>query len=226
MPKQHKKRAVVLLSGGLDSATILAIARHQGFDCFTLGVDYGQRHYSELQAAERVAVALGCHRHKLVEMDLRTIGGSALTDNIEVPETPQDGIPITYVPARNTIFLAIALGYAETLGANHLFIGVNAVDYSGYPDCRPDFIAAFEQLANLATKAGAEGTRFHIETPLMELSKAQIIQRGTDLGVDYSITVSCYQADSDGRACGHCDSCRFRSQGFANAGIADPTQYQ
>ncbi len=226
MPKQHKKRAVVLLSGGLDSATILAIARHQGFDCFTLGVDYGQRHHSELQAAERVAVALGCHRHKLVEMDLRTIGGSALTDNIEVPETPQDGIPITYVPARNTIFLAIALGYAETLGANHLFIGVNAVDYSGYPDCRPDFIAAFEQLANLATKAGAEGTRFHIETPLMELSKAQIIQRGTDLGVDYSITVSCYQADSDGRACGHCDSCRFRSQGFANAGIADPTQYQ
>jgi 7-cyano-7-deazaguanine synthase len=226
MPTQHKKRAVVLLSGGLDSATILAIARQQGFDCYTLGVDYGQRHHSELQAAERVAVALGCHRHKLVEMDLRTIGGSALTDDIEVPETPQDGIPITYVPARNTIFLGIALGYAETLGANHLFIGVNAVDYSGYPDCRPDFIAAFEQLANLATKAGAEGTRFHIETPLMELSKAQIIQRGTNLGVDYSITVSCYQADSDGRACGHCDSCRFRAQGFANAGIADPTQYQ
>lgn len=226
MSTQPQKRAVVLLSGGLDSATILAIARHQDFDCYTLGVDYGQRHQSELQAAERVASALGSHRHKLVKMDLRTIGGSALTDDIPVPESPQDGIPITYVPARNTIFLAIALGYAETLKANHLFIGVNAVDYSGYPDCRPDFINAFAQLANLATKAGAEGTRFHIETPLMDLSKAQIIKRGLDLGVDYSMTVSCYQADREGRACGHCDSCRFRAQGFADAGIADPTAYQ
>jgi 7-cyano-7-deazaguanine synthase len=226
MIKEQKKRAVVLLSGGLDSATVLAIARDQGFECWTLGVDYGQRHQAELQAAQRVATSLGSHRHKLVEMDLRTIGGSALTADIDVPETPQDGIPVTYVPARNTIFLAIALGYAETLKANHLFIGVNAVDYSGYPDCRPDFIAAFEELANLATKAGAEGTRFHMETPLMDLTKAQIIQRGTELGVDYSITVSCYQADENGRACGSCDSCRFRAQGFADARIADPTLYQ
>ena len=226
MATQRKKRAVVLLSGGLDSATILAIAQQQGFECFTLGVNYRQRHQAELQAAQRVATALGSHRHKLVEMDLRTIGGSALTDDIEVPEYPQDGIPITYVPARNTIFLGIALAYAETLDANHLFIGVNAVDYSGYPDCRPEFVTAFEQLANLATKAGVEGTRFHIETPLKELSKAQIIRRGVDLGVDYSITVSCYQADAKGRACGRCDSCRFRAQGFADAGVADPTAYQ
>ena len=226
MPTLQKKRAVILLSGGLDSATLLAIARQRDFDCFTLGVDYGQRHHSELQAAQRVAAALASRPHKVVEMDLRSIGGSALTDDIEVPESPQDGIPITYVPARNTLFLGLALAYAETLDAKHLFIGVNAVDYSGYPDCRPKFIAAFEQLANLATKAGVEGTQFQIETPLMALSKAQIIQRGIELGVDYSITVSCYQADGDGRACRHCESCQIRAQGFANAGVDDPTRYQ
>jgi 7-cyano-7-deazaguanine synthase len=219
--------AVVLLSGGLDSATVLAIAREQGLRCYALSVDYGQRHRAELEAATRVAKALGAVEHRTMRIDLGGIGGSALTDaTIAVPESPQIGIPVTYVPARNTVMLSFALGWAEVLQAPKIFIGVNAVDYSGYPDCRPAFVAAFERVANLATKAGVEGTvAFKIATPLIDLTKAQIIQRGAALGVDYSLTVSCYQADDDGRGCGSCDACRLRRDGFRAAGVADPTRY-
>lgn len=220
-------KAVILLSGGLDSATIVAMAKAQGFACYTMSFDYGQRHRAELQAAERVARQLGVVEHKVIGLDLNGIGGSALTDpNIAVPETPGEGIPVTYVPARNTVFLSLALGWAEVLGARHLFIGVNAVDYSGYPDCRPEFVEAFERLANLATKAGVEGDIFKIEAPLQFLSKAQIVQAGSQLGVDYALTVSCYQADDEGQACGRCDSCRLRAEGFKAAGISDTTRYQ
>ena len=221
-----ERRAVVLLSGGLDSATVLAIAQSQGFDCYTLSFDYGQRHSAELQAAQRLADNMGAVEHKVVAIDLRSIGGSALTADIDVPEQHAEGIPVTYVPARNTVFLSIALGWAEVLAADAIFVGVNAVDYSGYPDCRPDYIKAFETMANLATKRGVEGHHLHIHAPLMRLSKAEIIQQGTQLGVDYSQTISCYQADTLGRACGRCDSCRFRQQGFKDAGINDPTAYQ
>ncbi len=221
-----EKRAVVLLSGGLDSATVLAIAQSQGFDCYTLSFDYGQRHSAELQAAQRLADNMGAVEHKVVAIDLRSIGGSALTADIDVPEQHAEGIPVTYVPARNTVFLSIALGWAEVLAADAIFVGVNAVDYSGYPDCRPDYIKAFETMANLATKRGVEGHHLHIHAPLMRLSKAEIIQQGTQLCVDYSQTISCYQADTLGRACGRCDSCRFRQQGFKDAGIIDPTAYK
>jgi 7-cyano-7-deazaguanine synthase len=221
------KSAVVLLSGGLDSATALAIARAEGFRCHALSMNYGQRHGAELAAAGRVAAAAGVVEHKVVRIGLDAIGGSALTDPaIAVPEAPTGGIPVTYVPARNTVLLALALGWAEVLGARDIFIGVNAVDYSGYPDCRPEFIAAFESLAGLATKAGVEGGRFHVHTPLIQLSKAQIVQRGNALGVDYGLTVSCYQADAEGRACGRCDSCRLRAKGFGEAGVPDPTRYR
>lgn len=220
-------RAVVLVSGGLDSATALAIARDQGFDCYALSLAYGQRHSIELEAAKRVANALGVRAHRVITVDLSSFGGSALTDlNIDVPETPTAGIPITYVPARNTVFLSLALAWAETLRARDIFIGVNAVDYSGYPDCRPAFIKAFGALANLATRTGVEGGNFVIHTPLIELSKAEIIRRGVALGIDYRITVSCYQPDTDGRACGKCDSCRIRRDGFADAGVSDATKYQ
>ena len=220
------KKAVVLLSGGLDSATALAIAREQGFACYALSFDYGQRHATELDAARQVAAAVGVLEHKVLSLSLDDIGGSALTDNaIEVPEQGGEGIPVTYVPARNTVFLSLALGWAEVLGAHDIFVGVNAVDYSGYPDCRPAFIAAFERLANLATRDGVEGRHFHIHAPLIEMSKAQIVQAGSALGVDYALTVSCYRADAQGRACGRCDSCRFRAQGFAEAGLPDPTRY-
>lgn len=223
---------MVLLSGGLDSATALAVARRDGFECFALSFDYGQRHRAELDAAAAVARALGATAHKVVTLDLRTIGGSALTDAaIAVPvhaagEPAAAGIPVTYVPARNTVFLALGLGWAEVLGASDLYIGVNAVDYSGYPDCRPEFIAKFAELAQLATRAGAEGGRFVVHTPLMALSKGDIVRLGATLGVDYALTVSCYQADAAGRACGECDSCRFRSDGFAAAGFPDPTRYR
>jgi len=221
------ERAVVLVSGGLDSATVLAQARSEGLECHALTVDYGQRHHAELLAASRVAQSLGAREHRVMRIDLDGIGGSALTDkSIAVPETPQIGIPITYVPARNTVMLSLALGWAEVLGAAQIHIGVNAVDYSGYPDCRPAFIAAFERLANLATKAAVEGTTaFRIVAPLVDLTKAEIIRRGVALGVDYGLTVSCYQADDDGRACGRCDSCRLRREGFAAAGVPDPTRY-
>ena len=219
--------AIVLLSGGLDSATALAVARSGGYGCNALSIDYGQRHQSELAAARRVAASLGVIEHKIVRIDLAAIGGSALTDqSISVPETPTEGIPVTYVPARNTVLLALALGWAEVVSAQDLFIGVNAVDYSGYPDCRPAFIRAFEHLANLATKAGVEGRRFRIHAPLIDLTKAEIIRRGTELGVDYGLTVSCYQADERGNACGLCDSCRLRAEGFRTAGITDPTRYR
>ncbi len=222
-----KTRAVVLLSGGLDSATVLAMAKAQGYDCYTLAFDYGQRHRSELFAAENVSRTGGALEHKVVKLDLSTIGGSALTDNsIAVPTEAGIGIPVTYVPARNTVFLSIALGWAEVLDASHIFIGVNAVDYSGYPDCRPAYIEAFQTMANLATKAGVEGRPISIHTPLIALSKAEIVQRGIELGVDYAQTVSCYQANNDGRACGVCDSCRLRRDGFERAGVADPTRYQ
>jgi 7-cyano-7-deazaguanine synthase len=224
-----KKRAVVLVSGGLDSATTLAIAKAEGYACFALSFDYGQRHVAELAAAERVTNAIGVAEHKRIYLDLGTIGGSALTETcIEVPKegVQPDSIPVTYVPARNTVFLSLALGWAEVLGAHDIFIGVNAVDYSGYPDCRPEFIHAFEQVANLATRAGVEGERFHIHTPLIDLSKADIIRKGTELGVDYAQTISCYDADINGRACGKCDSCRLRREGFAAAGIPDPTIYR
>ena len=220
------KRAVVLLSGGMDSAVALAIARAQGLECHALSVAYGQRHTSELVAAAQLARALGAAAHKIVAVDLRSIGGSALTDDIEVPETPGEGIPPTYVPARNTIMLSIALGWAEVLGAQAIVCGVNAVDYSGYPDCRPAFIAAFEALANLATKAAVEGQRIHIEAPLMAMSKADIVRRGVALGVDFADTVSCYQADIQGAACGVCDACRLRAEGFRAAGVEDPTRYR
>lgn len=223
----ERKRAVVLLSGGLDSATALAVARADGYDCYALSLDYGQRSVAELNAARRVCESLGVVEHKVLPIDLSSIGGSALTDtSIDVPEDGGEGIPVTYVPARNTVFLSLALGWAEVLGANDLFVGVNAVDYSGYPDCRPEYIAAFERLANLATKAGVEGARFHVHAPLIDLTKAQIIALGTELGVDYGLTVSCYQADAEGRACGHCDSCRFRAEGFRQAGLPDPTPYR
>ncbi len=221
------KKAVVLLSGGLDSVTALAIAKEQGFTCYTLSFDYGQRHSTELLAAEKLSKSMAAVEHKIIPIDLRAIGGSALTDNeIAVPEDHQVGIPITYVPARNTVFLSIALAWAEVLQAQAIFVGVNAVDYSGYPDCRPEYINAFEQLANLATKAGVEGQKLSIQAPLIEMTKAEIIQHGSKLGIDYSQTVSCYQADKEGRACGRCDSCRFRQQGFEQAGIKDPTRYQ
>ncbi|MHB9798512.1 7-cyano-7-deazaguanine synthase QueC [Pseudomonas sp. MT3] len=222
----NDKKAVILLSGGLDSATVVALARAEGYDCYTMSFDYGQRHRAELQAAERVASQLGVIEHKVIGLDLNGIGGSALTDSsIDVPEAPSEGIPVTYVPARNTVFLSLALGWAEVLGARDIFIGVNAVDYSGYPDCRPEFVEAFERMANLATKAGVEGEGFRIQAPLQFLSKAQIVQAGIAQGVDYSLTVSCYQADDDGRACGKCDSCRLRADGFRAAGIEDPTRY-
>ena len=219
-----KKKAVVLVSGGLDSATALAIARDAGYECHALSVDYGQRHESELIAARRVTAALDVPL-MILPLDLRTIGGSALTDDIDVPEEETEGIPVTYVPARNTIMLSLAVGYAEVLGADDIFIGVNAVDYSGYPDCRPEFIAAFQAMARLATRAGVEGAPTTIHTPLIDLSKAEIIRKGMALGVDYALTVSCYQADEEGRACGRCDSCRIRRAGFAAAGVEDPTEY-
>jgi 7-cyano-7-deazaguanine synthase len=222
-----RKRAIVLLSGGLDSATVLAIARSQSYECYALSVEYGQRHRAELDAAQRVAAAIGAKEHRVMRVDLAGIGGSALTDTtVAIPESLQPGIPVTYVPARNTLFLSLALGWAEVIGARDIFVGVNAVDYSGYPDCRPAFIEAFEALARVATKAGVEGARFEIHAPLIEMSKADIIRAGMSLGVDFSATVSCYQADSQGRACGKCDSCRLRAAGFAAAGIPDPTRYR
>jgi 7-cyano-7-deazaguanine synthase len=220
------KRAIILVSGGLDSTTVLAMAQVQGYACYTLSFDYGQRHRAELLAAEQVSEALGDVEHKVVTLNLDSIGGSALTDtSIAVPEEATEGIPITYVPARNTVFLSIALGWAEVVGAYDIFIGVNAVDYSGYPDCRPDYIAAFEAMANLATKAGVEGHKLTIHTPLMDLGKGDIIRAGVELGVDYALTVSCYQATEQGLACGKCDSCRLRRQGFVDAGVSDPTLY-
>ncbi len=223
----HNRRAVVLLSGGLDSATTLAMAGVEHFDCYALSFDYGQRHGPELKAAGRVADHFNAREHRVITMDLRQFGGSALTDDtLAVPAHGGDGIPITYVPARNTIFLAYALGWAEVLGANDIFIGVNAVDYSGYPDCRPEYIRAYETMANLATKRAVEGATLRLHAPLIDLSKADIIRRGVALGVDYALTVSCYQADAEGRACGNCDSCHFRAEGFRSAGIPDPTRYR
>lgn len=221
------KKAIVLVSGGLDSSTVLAMAKAEGFECYALSFNYGQRHTSELQAAQRVASEMGVKEHKVVTLNLDDIGGSALTDeSIKVPEEQTTGIPVTYVPARNTVFLAIALGWAEVIEAQDIFIGVNAVDYSGYPDCRPEFIEAFERTANLATKMGVEGQKININTPLMSMSKADIVTEGTKLGVDYGLTVSCYQADDDGRACGKCDACRLRQVGFEQANLEDPTRYQ
>jgi 7-cyano-7-deazaguanine synthase len=230
MTSARPRPAVVLVSGGLDSATILAIARAEGFEPYAISFDYGQRHRFELEAANRVCQSLGVKRHIVVPLDLRAFGGSALTADIDVPKDRSDeqlatGIPITYVPARNTIFLSVALGWAEVLGASDLFIGVNAVDYSGYPDCRPEFIAAFRQLARLATKTGVEGTPWHVHAPLITLSKADIIRRGLSLGVDYGLTHSCYDPDPQGRSCGHCDSCQLRLRGFAEAGLTDPALY-
>lgn len=224
----ENRKAVVLLSGGLDSATCLAIAKSAGFACHCLSVDYGQRHAAELAAAARVAAALGAAEHRVIHLDMAQFGGSALTDpGIAVPTAGvQPGIPVTYVPARNTIMLSLALGWAEILGARDLFVGVNAVDYSGYPDCRPEFIRAFEALANLATKAGVEGHALKVHAPLIDLSKADIVRRGSALGIDYALTVSCYQADEAGRACGLCDACRLRRDGFAAAGLPDPTTYK
>lgn len=219
-------KAVILLSGGLDSATTLAIAQAQSFDCYCLSVNYGQRHAAELEAAERVALRLGAKQHRVARIDLAMFGGSALTDaSIAVPMQASTGIPVTYVPARNTIMLSLALAWAEVLGARDIFIGVNAVDYSGYPDCRPEYLRAYEAMANLATKAAVEGSRLNIHAPLLQLTKAEIIVKGRQLGVDYGMTVSCYQADEFGRACGACDACRLRRKGFADAGVADPTQY-
>ena len=225
MMATSQRKAVVLVSGGMDSAVTLALAREQGFACHALSVDYGQRHMSELAAATRVANLLGAVDHKTVHVDLRSIGGSALTADIDVPTHGSSGIPVTYVPARNTIMLAVALGWAEALGAADIFCGVNAVDYSGYPDCRPEFIEGFERLANLATKAGVEGAHLRVHAPLIRLSKADIVREGARLGVDFAATVSCYQADAEGRACGECDACRLRAEGFAAAGVADPTRY-
>ena len=222
----NREAAVVLVSGGLDSSTCLAWAKRQGYDCYALSIDYGQRHRAELEAAERISAQLGANMHRCIPIDLAQFGGSALTDdNIDVPEAGGEGIPITYVPARNTIMLSIALAWAEVLGARHLVIGVNAVDYSGYPDCRPEYIAAFQQMAVLATKAGVEGESLQVHTPLIALGKAQIIALGLELGLDYSLTVSCYQADGEGRACGSCDACVLRAKGFRDAGVADPTRY-
>ncbi len=220
------RKAVVLLSGGLDSATVLAMAHEQDYECYALSFDYGQRHRSELQAAARVAKALGAREHRVVSLDLTGWGGSALTDrHIAVPTAPTTGIPVTYVPARNTIFLSLALAWAETLDAPNIFAGMNAVDYSGYPDCRPDYVAAFQTMARLATRAGVEGSPLTIHTPIIRMSKAEIVREGTRLDVDYALTVSCYQADADGKACGVCDSCRLRREGFIAAGVEDPTRY-
>jgi 7-cyano-7-deazaguanine synthase len=220
------KKAIVLLSGGLDSITVLAIAKQQGFECYALSFDYGQKHNAELIAASQIAKQYQVTDHKIIKLGIGAIVGSALTDaGIDVPNTPQQGIPVTYVPARNTIFLSFALGWAEVIGAVDLFIGVNAVDYSGYPDCRPEFINAFQTLANLATKAGVEGQSFTIHTPLLQLSKAEIIKTGLELGVDYQQTVSCYSANDQGQACGVCDACRLRAFGFSEAGVVDPTRY-
>lgn len=222
----NRPRAVVLVSGGLDSATTLALARAEGYTCYAISFNYGQRHDAELQAAQAVIKMIGAEEHKVISIDLAAFGGSALTDtSIDVPAQASEGIPVTYVPARNTIFLSYALGWAEVLGANAIFIGVNAVDYSGYPDCRPEYIQAFQHMANLATRAGVEGEAIQIHTPLIDLSKAEIIRRGLELGVDYARTVSCYSADANGHACGVCDACRLRRQGFEQAGIADPTPY-
>jgi 7-cyano-7-deazaguanine synthase len=223
----ERNRAVVLVSGGMDSAVTLAMARARGLACYALTVDYGQRHASELAAAHAVALALGAVEHKTVHVDLRSIGGSALTaDDIAVPDEGGSGIPVTYVPARNTIMLSVALGWAEVLGASDLWCGVNAVDYSGYPDCRPAFIEAFGRLANVATKAGVEGAHLAVHAPLLEMGKADIVRAGVALGIDFAQTVSCYQADPDGRACGHCDACRLRADGFRKAGVDDPTRYR
>ena len=222
-----QKKAIILLSGGLDSITVLALAKQQGYQCYALSFDYGQRHNAELIAASQIAAHYQVKDHKIIKLGLGAIGGSALTDeHIAVPNTPQEGIPVTYVPARNTIFLSFALGWAEVVEAHDIFIGVNAVDYSGYPDCRPEFISAFQHLANLATKAGVEGESVKIHTPLIDLSKAEIIKQGQALNVDYRMTVSCYSADSDGHACGVCDACRLRKTGFEEAGCVDPTRYQ
>lgn len=227
MTDSQNKTAVILMSGGLDSTTTLAIALDQGYECWPLSFDYGQRHKTELLAAERVIKHFNIQHHKILKLDLTQIGGSALTDNkILVPEEIQQGIPITYVPARNTIFLSYALGYAETINSQTIFLGVNAVDYSGYPDCRPEYIEAFQKMANLATKASVEGQAFTIETPLINLTKSEIIKLGYQHGVDYSLTISCYQADENGLACGVCDSCRYRKQGFMDSGITDPTYYK
>ncbi|WP_339671654.1 7-cyano-7-deazaguanine synthase QueC [Dasania marina] len=221
-----EKRAVILVSGGLDSATVLAMARAEGYACYTLAFDYGQRTQAELVASEQLSQQMGGVEHKVIKMDLSSIGGSALTDtSIAMPECGGEGIPVTYVPARNTVFLSIALGWAEVLQCHDIFIGVNAVDYSGYPDCRPEYIAAFETLANLATKAGVEGQRLTIRTPLMSLSKSDIISKGLALAVDYGLTVSCYQSNDLGEACGHCDSCHLRREGFERLGVTDPTRY-
>ncbi len=221
------KNAVVLLSGGMDSATVLALARAEGFDCHCLSFRYGQRHHAELVAAAELAQSLGAADHRVVDLNLGLFGGSALTDQaIQVPDAPSNGIPVTYVPARNTVFLSIALAWAEVLDARDIFIGVNAVDYSGYPDCRPEFIQAFETMANLATKAGVGGDHCHIRTPLIDLSKAEIIRQGVGAGVDFARTVSCYSADDQGRACGLCDACRLRARGFADAGLPDTTRYR
>lgn len=219
------RKAVILVSGGMDSAVTIAMAREQGFEVYALSVAYGQRHSSELEASARVAGMLGAVTHKTVHIDLRSIGGSALTADIDVPEDGGEGIPVTYVPARNTIMLSIALGWAEVLGSSDIFCGVNAVDYSGYPDCRPAFVESFQALANVATKAGVEGAGIRIHAPLMEMGKGDIVREGMRLGVDFSATVSCYQADAQGRACGHCDACRLRAEGFAKAGVPDPTHY-
>ena len=225
------KKAVILLSGGLDSATVVALAKADGYSCYTMSFDYGQRHRSELQAAEQVARQLGVVEHKVIGLNLNGMGGSALTDSsIEVPESPTEGIPVTYVPARNTVFLSLALGWAEVLGARDIFIGVNAVDYSGYPDCRPEFVEAFERMANLATKAGVESldpeNSFRIHAPIIQMSKAEIIRLGAEMGINYSQTVSCYQANTNGEACGICESCQLRKTGFMQAGVSDPTRYQ
>lgn len=227
MTAEQQKKAVVLVSGGLDSATCLAIARARGFECYALSFDYGQRSSSELDAAKKISGSAEAAEHRVIRLDIGALGGSALTDtSIAVPETEESGIPVTYVPARNTVFLSYALAWAEVLDASAIFIGVNAVDYSGYPDCRPEFIAAFQKVVNLATRKGVEGGEIKLETPLIDLTKAEIIKTGSHLGVDYGLTVSCYQADDEGRACGVCDSCRFRKQGFAGAGLDDPTRYQ
>ncbi|MFB9068517.1 7-cyano-7-deazaguanine synthase QueC [Pseudofulvimonas gallinarii] len=226
MNDSRQRKAVVLLSGGMDSAVVVAIAREMGFAVHALSILYGQRHAVELAAARRVAADLGVAEHKVLNLDLRAIGGSALTADIAVPESPSEGIPVTYVPARNTVFLSLALGYAEVIGADDLFVGVNAVDYSGYPDCRPAFVEAFERLANVATRAGVEGHQLRVHAPLMHLGKDEIVREGVRLGVDFAQTVSCYQADEQGLACGRCDACRLRAQGFAEAGVPDPTPYR
>lgn len=226
------RKAVVLLSGGLDSTTVLAVAKDQGFEPYAISFRYGQRHVVELEAARRVAKSAGVERHVVCDIDLRVFGGSALTADVDVPkhesaeELSDDEIPITYVPARNTVFLSFALAYAEVVGSTDIFIGVNALDYSGYPDCRPEYIAAYEQMANLATRAGVEGNAMKIHTPLINLTKAETVELGTGLGVDYSLTLSCYDPDAEGRSCGHCDSCLLRLRGFADAGVADPVSYQ